>query len=135
MHTLIKRLIPILLLLTLFPIFTGFAEEGLVLPEIADWMQLQNLLEEYPEQILLLDVRTPAEYEAGHIPGAELLPHSEILASGLELDRDTPIVLYCRSGNRSGQAYRELVRQGFTNLVDFGGIFRWGGEIRTGSEP
>ncbi len=102
--------------------------------EIQDWRDLNTLLEAN-ENIVLIDVRTQAEYEAGHIPGAILVPHDEILASGLEIGSDRPIILYCRSGNRSGQAFRELENRGYTLIYDFGGINRWQGDLNYGSEP
>jgi phage shock protein E len=110
------------------------ALENEALQSVENWNELEQLLEEHPE-VLLIDVRTPAEYEAGHIPGARLIPHTQLLANPLEIPRDTPIVLYCRSGNRSGQAYRALERQGFTKMLDFGGIYRWQGELNYGPNP
>ncbi|MDO4905941.1 MAG: rhodanese-like domain-containing protein [Lautropia sp.] len=69
-----------------------------------------------------IDVRTPREYADGHLPGAVNLPLNE-LASKIEAlvpDKDTPVMLYCRSGNRSGQALRILRGMGYTQAVNKG---------------
>ena len=82
---------------------------------------------------ILLDVRTAAEYEGGHIPGAICIPNETIAAEEIpELpDKDQLILVYCRSGNRSKQASDKLVKLGYTNIVEFGGINTWTGEIVT----
>lgn len=77
----------------------------------------------------LIDVRTEAEYESGHIPTALNIPYDEIADRLPTGDRDALIVLYCRSGNRSGTAERTLRSLGFTNVVNFGGISRWRGGL------
>lgn len=102
--------------------------------ELNSWQDLKNLLESNDE-VLLLDVRTLPEYEQGHIPGAKLLPHVDIPKNPPEVPKDTRIVVYCRSGNRSGQALRMLSEQGFSNVSDFGGMYRWEGELNRGSAP
>ena len=71
---------------------------------------------------LVVDVRTADEYNSGHFPGALLIPHGEIGARLGELGaKDRPIVLYCRSGNRSGIALHILESSGFTKAVNAGG--------------
>ena len=84
---------------------------------------------------ILLDVRTQAEFEDGHIPGAICIPNESIGTAELaELpDRDQLILVYCRSGNRSKQASEKLAALGYTNIVEFGGIIDWPGEIVSGS--
>ena len=76
---------------------------------------------------VLLDVRRKDEYEAGHIPGALLLPNEEIGTEppGLLPDKDAVILIYCRSGNRSKQAAAKLAAMGYTHLLEFGGILTW----------
>ena len=85
---------------------------------------------------ILLDVRTPEEYEAGHIPGAINIPN-EIIGTD-EIPRlpqkDQRIYVYCRSGNRSKQASEKLVALGYTDIVEIGGIIDWTGEIVTGPD-
>jgi len=72
-----------------------------------------------------LDVRTPEEFAGGHIPGAGNIA-VETLESRLdEISRDKPVVVYCRSGNRSATAARILDEAGFTNVYDLGGIITW----------
>ena len=80
---------------------------------------------------IILDVRRPDEYAEGHIPGAINLPNEEIGASEIsELpDKAQLILVYCRSGRRSNEASEKLAKLGYTNIVEFGGILDWTGEI------
>jgi len=72
---------------------------------------------------LLVDVRTPDEYKAGHLPGAKLVPLNQISAKVNEFgaDKSRPIVVYCKSGSRSGSAESLLKSVGFTNVYNGGG--------------
>ena len=85
------------------------------------------------EGYIILDVRTEQEYAAGHIPGAIVIPNETIGAQEIPQlpDKDQLIMVYCRSGNRSKQASDKLVKLGYTNIVEFGGIIDWPGEIVT----
>jgi len=85
---------------------------------------------------IILDVRTPEEFEEKHIPGAVNIPNEIIGADDIpELaDKDQLILVYCRSGNRSKQASEKLVKLGYTNIVEFGGINDWPGETVAGSK-
>ena len=80
---------------------------------------------------IILDVRRPDEYAEGHIPGAINLPNEEIgTAEIAELpDKSQLILVYCRSGRRSKEASEKLIKLGYTNIVEFGGILDWKGEI------
>ena len=69
-----------------------------------------------------VEVHTPQEFADGHVDKAVNLPLSELDKHFANVDKDTQIVLYCRSGNRSGQAYQYLQSQGFTNLHNAGGL-------------
>lgn len=82
---------------------------------------------------IILDVRTPAEYESGHIPGAINVANETIGSKDIEElpDKDQVIFVYCRSGNRSKEASAKLTKLGYTNIVEFGGINNWEGEIET----
>ena len=82
---------------------------------------------------IILDVRTPAEYEGGHIPNAVNVPNETIGQSEIDElpDKGQLILVYCRSGNRSKQASSKLAALGYTNIVEFGGINAWPGEIIT----
>ena len=79
---------------------------------------------------ILLDVRTPEEYAAGHIPGSISFAIAALPArcSGLG-DLDTPIYVHCLSGGRSGQAVRFLKGAGYTNVKNIGGINAWTGKV------
>ncbi|MDO4805367.1 MAG: rhodanese-like domain-containing protein [Lachnospiraceae bacterium] len=83
---------------------------------------------------VIVDVRRQDEFDAGHIPGAILIPNESI---GTEQPKELPdldqiILIYCRSGNRSKQASEKLADMGYTNIYEFGGINDWTGEIVTG---
>ena len=79
---------------------------------------------------LILDVRTKQEYESGHIPNAINIPAETISDRPSELtDLNQEIYIYCRSGNRSKQAADKLVKLGYTNIIEFGGINSWNGDI------
>lgn len=85
------------------------------------------------EDYMILDVRTPGEFQTGHIPGAVNVAN-EAIGSGeiKELpDKDQLILVYCRSGNRSRQAAGKLAALGYTNITEFGGILDWPGETVT----
>ncbi len=83
------------------------------------------------ENYVILDVRTQEEYDGGHIPGAILIPDTQIgeLAQQMLKDRDQLILVYCRSGRRSKLAAQELADMGYTNVKEFGGILSWPYEI------
>jgi len=88
--------------------------------------EFRALQAEKPE-LLFLDVRTAEEYRATRIPGSKLLPVHELNArkSQLPTDKDHPIVVYCQSGARSGQAAHTLARLGYTQVYDLGSIMSW----------
>ena len=85
---------------------------------------------------IILDVRTPEEFAEKHIPDAINIPNETIGTEEIpELpDKEQLILVYCRSGNRSKQASEKLVRLGYTNIVEFGGINDWPGETVSGNE-
>jgi phage shock protein E len=76
---------------------------------------------------LLLDVRTPGEFGAGHLEGAVNVPVGAIDATGSNVPakNDQPIVVYCQSGRRSAAARRTLEAAGFTRVVDLGAMSNW----------
>ena len=76
---------------------------------------------------IILDVRTQEEYDEAHIEGAILIPDYEITdrAESVLKDKDQLILVYCRSGRRSKLAASELVKLGYTNIKEFGGIIDW----------
>ena len=81
-------------------------------------------LEALEQRALVIDVRTPEEYERGHYPGAINIPHEQILAGvrSRALGPDDAIVLYCRSGNRSGKAQAILSAAGYSVTHNAGGL-------------
>ena len=83
---------------------------------------------------IILDVRTAQEYSEKHIPGAINVANESIGTEDIpELpDKDQLILVYCRSGNRSKQASEKLMKLGYTNIVEIGGINSWPGETVTG---
>ncbi len=74
---------------------------------------------------LLIDVRTAEEFASGHIPGAVNIPVESLQSRLSEVSGDQPIVVYCRSGNRSAQASQILAQAGYTSIYDLGGINDW----------
>ena len=78
--------------------------------------------------VLVLDVREQDEYSTGHIGGAVLLPVGTInadTASKIIPSKDTTVLVYCRSGNRSKKASATLAKLGYTNIYEIGGITTW----------
>lgn len=77
-----------------------------------------------PDDAIVLDVRTPEEYAEGHLEGAQLLDlnSGDLQAAIPELDPDAEYYVYCRSGNRSGQATALLEQVGFTHVIDLGAM-------------
>lgn len=73
---------------------------------------------------VLLDVRESAEFAAGHLPGARNLDlHGGDFAAALDgLDKSTPYLIYCRSGNRSGMALEMMQQAGFTDVKNLGSV-------------
>lgn len=84
-------------------------------------------LMDHETNYILLDVRTQEEFDAGHIPGAVLIPDYEITEKAQDIlpDKDQLILVYCRSGRRSKGAAEELAAMGYTNIQEFGGILTW----------
>lgn len=90
---------------------------------------LEGMIREMQDDYELIDVRTPAEYETGFIPTAKNIPLNELAERSSEIDLDKRIFLYCRSGNRSGQAAQILKDAGFIDVTNYGGIGNWEGEL------
>ena len=92
--------------------------------------EAKNVFETQGDYIIL-DVRREDEFAEGHIPGAINVPNEGIQdTEPSELpDKNQTIYVYCRSGNRSKQAASKLVAMGYTNIIEFGGIMDWTGNI------
>ena len=83
------------------------------------------------EGYIILDVREQDEYDEAHIPGAILIPYTQIEEKANEMlpDKEQLILVYCRSGRRSKIAAEALVKLGYTNIKEFGGIIDWPYEV------
>lgn len=86
---------------------------------------------ERPGEYIIVDVRRADEFAQGHIPGAINIANEDIGdTEPADLpDKNQTIYVYCRSGNRSKQASEKLAAMGYTNIIEFGGIIDWNGEI------
>ena len=126
-----KRIIPFLLTALLLAGCGGEKGQTEAFRQIG-MKEAQSLMETQQDYILL-DVRTAEEFAQGHIPGAVNIPNEQIGTEKLPQlpEEDQLILIYCRSGNRSKQAAGKLAKAGYTNLVEFGGIRDWPGEITT----
>ena len=131
-----KKLIPFLMIAAILTGCAvsrdaGNAENGYRQITAAEAVSLMETEENY----IILDVRTQAEYEEKHIPGAICIPNETIGSDEIQElpDKDQLILVYCRSGNRSKQASEKLAALGYTNIVEFGGINDWPGETVSGN--
>ena len=126
-----KKIIPFLMALLLLAGCGAQSEESTYRQINAE--EATTMMEEESSYIIL-DVRTAQEYSEKHIPGAINIPNETIGAEDIpELpDKEQLILVYCRSGNRSKQASEKLVKLGYTNIVEFGGINDWTGETVSG---
>lgn len=126
-----KKIIPFLMALLLLAGCGAQSEESTYRQVNAE--EADSMMEEESGYIIL-DVRTAQEYSEKHIPGATNIPNETIGTEDIpELpDKEQLILVYCRSGNRSKQASEKLVKLGYTNIVEFGGINDWTGETVSG---
>ena len=125
----IKRLLPFILSLVLLASCgaPGSSSSGYRQISMDEAVKMMRDEKDY----IILDVRRPDEFAEGHIPGAINVPNEEIgTAEIADLpDKSQLILVYCRSGRRSKEASEKLVKLGYTNIVEFGGILDWKGEI------
>lgn len=115
-------------LLCLLPL-AGHAKRPAVTPAAAIEMSARD------DAPLVLDVRTPAEFAAGHVPGAVLIPHDQLAARLAELDVDRHVLVYCRSGARAAKAEQVLDEGGFEVRRIDGSWQRWEAERRPVQTP
>ena len=123
----IKRVLPIILsalLLTACAPGNSLGYKQITMSEAVKMMEKEK-------NYIILDVRRADEFDEGHIPGAINVPNEVIGTEEIpELpDKSQLILVYCRSGRRSKEASEKLVKLGYTNIVEFGGILDWKGEI------
>ena len=84
--------------------------------------------------VRVIDVRTPGEYDAGRIPGAENIPVNEVEAASASWDPAQPIAIYCATGSRSVGVVDYLSQQGFAEVYHYdAGIVTWAGEVERGA--
>ena len=125
----IKKLLPFVLSIMLLSSCTSSGGSSNSYRQISMGEAVKMMKDE--KNYIILDVRTPEEYLEGHIPGAINVPNEEIGTAEIsELpDKSQLILVYCRSGRRSKEASQKLAGLGYTNIVEFGGINDWNGEI------
>ena len=96
-----------------------------------DSAELQALID---QGVHVIDVRTPGEFDAGRIPGAENVPVNEIEAASATWDRSQPIAVYCATGSRSISAVEYLASQGFSTIYHLNeGMVAWTGQVEQGA--
>ena len=126
-----KKLIPILLSALLFTGCASSNNQTNTYRQISMDEAVAMMAEE--QGYIILDVRRADEYAEGHIPNAINVPNETIGTDEIpELpDKDQLIMVYCRSGRRSKEASEKLMKLGYTNIVEFGGILDWRGDFET----
>lgn len=117
------------LLFILLFVFTtaGFAQTSEPVEVLAPEVYKEKVAQ---KQVQFIDIRTPKEYKAGHIKGARNIDFlgEDFLKEFSKLDKDQPVYIYCRSGNRSAKASEKLKAEGFEKIVDLkGGYKAWTG--------
>ena len=120
-----KYIIPLLIIISL--IIVGCEDKDLSYSKIESGKINCNQKDELLKQdnIVLIDVRTEEEYNAGHLDMAINIPYDTIttdIKKYSNITKDTHIIVYCRSGNRSGQAATSLKNAGFENIYDLGAM-------------
>lgn len=124
-----KRFIGILLLALLLTACTQEKPQEEVYMNIT--AQKAKQIMDTQEGYIILDVREQEEFDQGHIPGAILIPYTQIeeMADEMLPQKEQLILVYCRSGRRSKIAAEALVELGYTNIREFGGILDWPYEV------
>ena len=131
----LKRILPMLLAMIFVLSGCGESDDGLqdyIYENISMSEGIDRMKSD--KDYILLDVRRADEFEAGHIPGAVNIPNEEIGTEEIPSlpDKAQTIYIYCRSGNRSRQAADKLLALGYTNIIEFGGIIDYTGELEYG---
>ena len=127
-----KRLVVLTVLAALALLAGGCGGDGQAAgaPRQVSAAEAQKMMASEKDYIIV-DVRTKGEYATGHIPKAINIPNESINKTPpAELkDKNQLILVYCRSGKRSHDAAQKLAAMGYGNIVDFGGIVDWPGEV------
>lgn len=132
-----QRIAVILLIVVAISILAGCSSENQPSDSNDSYTKITaeeaKIMIDQENDLIILDVRTPEEFDAGHIPGAVNISSTEITATveGVITDKSDTILVYCRSGSRSAGASQELSNLGYTNVYDFGGIINWNYEVVT----
>ena len=119
-----KRIIPLLFSFLLLTGCGGNSADGAY--QQIDQEAAKEMMD--TQEVIILDVREQDEYDSSHIPGAILLPVGAIAedtAAEVIPEKDSTVLVYCRSGNRSKTASSALAEFGYTNIYAFGGINIW----------
>ena len=119
-----KIIYSLLILLVLLCVGCGSEEKEMIKSGKVTCDQMKEIMK-YDGNPYLIDVRTKEEYDSGHLDGAINIPYEtvvETLGDTYTVHEDTPIIVYCRSGNRSGQAFTSLKNAGYTNVYDLGAM-------------
>lgn len=119
-----------LISVSVFGLFSCGGSNGSASYEQISQKEAKEIMDTVSDYIII-DARTEEEFTEGHIKGAILIPEYEIAekAPSLIPQKDALILVYCRSGRRSKIASEELVKLGYTNVKEFGGIIDWQYEI------
>ena len=132
-----KKIVSIILICLMMTACTQNTPEE-TMKETTNQPAYMNITQEEAKKIMdsqtgyvILDVREQDEFDAGHIPGAILIPYGSIeeKAPSMLPDKDQLILVYCRSGRRSKIAAEALEKMGYTNIKEFGGIIDWPYEV------
>jgi phage shock protein E len=116
----------IFIILLLIGCFEGYVgPEGEVLKQYLPPEQLKKLVDNPDDSIWIVDVRPSSAYQKGHIPTAKTFPSSEILSRLDEIPKDQYLIVYCETGGRAQRVIKKLEKQGYTRLMNWGGITRW----------
>ena len=124
-----KRIFPLMLAMLLVLTGCGGTAAENTYQQITQ-EEAKNMMD--TQEAIVLDVREQDEFDAGHIPGAVLLPVGTITkdtAATVIPELDSVVLVYCRSGNRSKTASQALVDLGYTGIYEFGGINTWPYEV------
>lgn len=106
--------------------FEGYiGSEGEVLKKYVPPEQLKGLVDNPDDSIWIVDVRPSSAYQKGHIPTAKSFPSSEILSRLDKIPKDKYLVMYCETGGRAQSVIKKLEKQGYTRLMNWGGMSRW----------
>ena len=127
MYTLQKRFAVVFLLSVIAFLCVGCGENGY---KHITHEEAQRIMKANPDAIIL-DVRTPEEYQKKHIPGSLLLPIENIRSGNLSKlpDKDAMILIYCWTGRRAEDSAEYLLKRGYTKIYEFGGLIDWTGPV------